>query len=80
MEPGSMNEAARSASGPAQSSIKRTERPVSSASGLTSKAVDMSGAAAALGPAEMRQQQDDGALVAQFGDGRHGGAQARHRR
>ena len=41
--PGSMVVIARSASGPWQSSMKRTERPVSSHSGFTSSAVDMSG-------------------------------------
>ena len=35
------------------------------------------GPALPLGPAEMRQQQHDRALVAQFGDGRHRGAQPR---
>ena len=64
--PGSMVVIARSASGPWQSSMKRTERPASRCSGITSCAVDMSGRDFALGPAEMRQQQHDRAAVAEL--------------
>src|SRR5207342_127040 len=49
IEPGSMIEMARAASGPWQSSTNRTDRPVSPASGRTSWAVDISGRELPLG-------------------------------
>ena len=75
--PGSIVVTARSASGPWQSSMKRTERPVSSASGLTSSAVDMSGRFCPLGRPKCDSSSTIAPLVAQFGDRRHRGAQPR---
>ena len=50
--------------------MNRTDRPARRWIGSTSCAVDMSGRFSSLGPAEMRQQQDDRAAVAQLQHGR----------
>ena len=59
-----MIEIARAASGPAQSSTNRTDRPVNSPNGLTRSAVDISGRECALG----RRKWDSSRTIAPLSD------------
>ena len=75
--PAAWSSTPRSASGPWQSSMKRTERPRQLGQRLDQLRSRHVGAVLPLGPAEMRQQQDDRAAVGKFEHRRQQRAQPR---